>query len=71
MRIMAQTLADRGALKPDLTPSEAADILWLLIDPGVYHRLVIEQNWTPDRYQDWLTDALISLLLPASYQPQT
>jgi AcrR family transcriptional regulator len=71
MRIMAQTLADRGALKPDLTPSEAADILWLLIDPGVYHRLVIEQKWTPDRYQDWLTDALISLLVPASYQPQT
>jgi hypothetical protein len=26
MRAMAQTLADRGALKPDLTPSEAADI---------------------------------------------
>jgi AcrR family transcriptional regulator len=71
MRAIAQTLADRGALKPDLTPSEAADILWLLNDPGVYHRLVIEQKWTPDRYQDWLADALISLLIPASYQPQT
>jgi AcrR family transcriptional regulator len=71
MRAMAQTLADRGALKPGLTPSEAADILWLLNDPGVYHRLVIEQHWSPDRYQDWLADALISLLIPASYQPET
>jgi AcrR family transcriptional regulator len=71
MRIMAQIIADRGALKPDLTPSEAADILWLLIDPGIYHRLVIEQKWTPGRYQDWLTDALISLLIPASYQPKS
>jgi AcrR family transcriptional regulator len=71
MRVMAQHLADRGALKPGLTPLEAADILWLLNDPGVYHRLVIEQKWTPDRYQDWLADALISLLIPATYQPGT
>lgn len=71
MRAIAQALADRGALKPDLTPSEAADILWLLNDPSVYHRLVIEQKWTPERYQDWLADALISLLIPASYQPKT
>jgi hypothetical protein len=39
---MAQTLADRGALEPGLTPFEAADILWLLNGPSVYHRLVIE-----------------------------
>jgi len=71
MRMMAQVLADRGALKPDLTPSEAADVLWLLNDPGVYHRLVIEQHWDPDRYQDWLTSAFISLLIPESYQPKT
>ena len=71
MRVMAQALADRGALKPELTPAEAADVLWLLIDPGIYHRLVIEQHWDPDRYQDWLGDALISLLIPASYQPRT
>jgi AcrR family transcriptional regulator len=71
MRVMAQHLARRGALKPDLTPLEAADILWLLNDPSVYHRLVIEQKWTPDRYQDWLADVLISLLIPASYQPET
>ena len=71
MRVMAQGLADRGALKPELTPAEAADVIWLLMDPGVYHRLVIEQHWSPDRYQDWLADALISLLIPASYQPKT
>jgi AcrR family transcriptional regulator len=71
MRVMAQVLADRGALKPDLSTSEAADILWLLNDPSVYHRLVIEQKWDPDRYENWLADALISLLIPASYQPET
>jgi AcrR family transcriptional regulator len=69
MRFLAQQLADRGALKPGLTPTEAADVLWLLNDPGVYYRLVVEQHWNPDRYQDWLADSLISLLIPASYQP--
>src|SRR6516164_1550004 len=69
MRVLAQTLADRGALKPGLTPAEASDILWLFSDPGVYHRLVVEQRWTPDRYQDWLTEALISLLIADDYQP--
>jgi hypothetical protein len=46
-------------------------VLWLLNDPGVYHRLVIEQHWDPYRYQNWLADSLISLLIPASYQPHT
>ena len=71
MRAMAQDLADRGALKPGLTSAEAADVLWLLNDPGVYFRLVIEQHWDPDRYQDWLADSLVSLLISASYQPET
>ena len=70
MRFLAQGLADHDALKPELTTSEAADILWLFNDPGVYHRLVIEQHWPPDRYQQWLADALISLLIPIGYQPQ-
>jgi AcrR family transcriptional regulator len=70
MRAMAQVIAGRGALKPDLTTSEAADILWLLNDPSVYHRLVIEQKWDPNRYENWLAGALISLLIPASYQPE-
>ena len=70
MRILAGALADRDALKPGLTPAEAADILWLLNDPAVYHRLVIEQGWAPDRYQDWLAETFISLLIPAGYQPR-
>ena len=69
MQVMAQHLADRAALKPGLTPAEAADVLWLLNDPSVYHRLVIEQGWPPGRYQQWLTDALTSLLIAPGYHP--
>lgn len=69
MQVLAQSLADRGALRPGLSVAEAADVLWLLNDPGVYHRLVIEQGWPPGRYQEWLTDALVSLLIAPSYHP--
>ena len=70
MRVLAGTLAGRGALKPGLTAAEAADVLWLFNDPGVYHRLVIEQGWDPGRYQDWLAGALISLLVDPGYRPE-
>ena len=69
MRALAQVLADRGALKPGMSAAEAADILWLFNDPAVYHRLVIEQGWPADRYQSWLADAFVGLLIAPGYQP--
>jgi AcrR family transcriptional regulator len=63
MRRLAQVLADRGALRPDLTVPEAADVLWLFNNPAVYHRLVLDQGWNEDRYEAWLADTLIRLLL--------
>jgi AcrR family transcriptional regulator len=69
MRVLAKVIADRGALRPGLTVAEAADVLWLLIDPGIYHRLVLEQGWAPDRYQQWLAGTLLSLLLDPGYHP--
>jgi len=68
MRFLAQVIADRNALKPDLTTREAADVLWLFNDPGIYHRLVIEQHWSPDRYEQWLSHALDSLLIAPDYR---
>ena len=69
MRVLAQVLADRGALKPGLTASEAADILTLFNDPAVYQRLVVERRWDEERYQTWMADALASVLVPPGYRP--
>lgn len=69
MRALAGALASRGALKPGMTVGEAADILWLLNDPAVFRRLVLDQGWTPGRYQDWIADALVSLLIAEDYRP--
>ena len=38
------------------------DTLWMLT-PDAYLRLVRDAGWTPERFQDWLTDVLVRLLL--------
>ena len=67
MKFLAQVLAERGALKPYLSPSEVADILWLFNDPAMYQRLVVERQWSQERYQQWLAEALVSLLISDDY----
>lgn len=67
---LAGLLADRGALTPELTTSEAADLLWLFSDPADYHRLVLERGWSPERYERWVGDALIRLLVAEDYRPR-
>jgi AcrR family transcriptional regulator len=40
-----------------------ADILWTQTAPDMWHMLVREAGWTPERYERWLADALKALLL--------
>jgi AcrR family transcriptional regulator len=57
-------LAERGALRPGLAIEEARDILWTLCSLTVHDQLVVARGWTSERYQSWLTAALICELLP-------
>jgi hypothetical protein len=52
-----------AALRPDLTPETAADVLWRLNDPDHYASLVVERGWDETRFESWLADAMIRLLL--------
>jgi TetR/AcrR family transcriptional regulator, regulator of autoinduction and epiphytic fitness len=56
-------LVGDGVLRPEVSPAEAADILWLLIMPSTYHALVVESGWSPERFRDWLLDAFRAQLL--------
>lgn len=84
LRALAQTLADerrfgmarlaeqldkRGALRSGLTVDEAADVLWLMSGPANYRWFVIIRGWSPQRYEDWLSETLISLLVGEAYRP--
>jgi AcrR family transcriptional regulator len=52
------------ALRPGLTARAAADIVHAIASPEVYHLLVTERGWTPDRYTPWLASTLTAQLLP-------
>ena len=74
------TLIADGALRSDITPDEAADILSVLVMPSTYHQLVTLGGWTDARFSDWLGQTICTLLLepaptnlpsgPSDFRPQ-
>jgi len=59
---VVELLASRAPLRGDLTRSEAADLLWTLTDDALYHALVIERGWRPERFDAWLAEAMGSVV---------
>ena len=53
----------KGALAPGLDAARAADILWTLNHPDLWHLLVGERGWTPDAYEQWFADTACAQLL--------
>lgn len=58
-----EMLAARGALRPDVPVDAAIDVLWTLCSLAVYDLLVLGRGWSDDRYQAWLTRALVCELV--------
>jgi AcrR family transcriptional regulator len=56
-------LADRGAIKPGLAVDAGIDVTWTLCSLAVYDLLVLGRGWSDNRYQTWLTRALVFELL--------
>ncbi len=56
-------LEQRGHLPAPLDASHAADILWVLNDPGLYHLLVEQRGWSRTLFRTWLTETMKSQLL--------
>lgn len=61
--IVVDVLSKGGRLKTGLDSEAAADIVWVLMDPGWYQHLVIRRGWSPERFQRWLAASLQSQLL--------
>src|SRR5215469_9443516 len=60
---MIRWLEAKGALRKNLTPSAALDILWTMTSRDIYRMLVIERRWSSDEYEKWLGDTLVSALI--------
>jgi AcrR family transcriptional regulator len=58
-----RNFAAKKVLRRGLKRSEAADLLWLLVDPSTYHRLVHERGWSDTRFRRWLAETMRTQLL--------
>jgi AcrR family transcriptional regulator len=62
---MARAMQRSGRLRASISASEAVVIIWSMTSPDLYSQLVFDRGWTPDRYEEWLGQALINVLLEA------
>lgn len=53
----------RAPLRRGLDEKLAADVVWVLNDPGAFHMLVRRRHWSKTKYAAWLARALMSELL--------
>jgi AcrR family transcriptional regulator len=61
-RWWVEVLTSKGPLRPGLDTGTAADVMWLLMSPGNYYRLVHRRRWTKQKYQQWLAASITQLL---------
>jgi AcrR family transcriptional regulator len=60
---LSAMLERSGRLRAGISPSEAVVVIWALTGPDQYTQLVFQRGWSPSRYEEWLGDALISMLI--------
>jgi TetR/AcrR family transcriptional regulator, regulator of autoinduction and epiphytic fitness len=60
---LLEILAGSGRLNEALPPAEALAIVWAMSGTQLHQQLVARRHWTGSRYEEWLGDALIALLL--------
>ena len=63
MSLLAQHVADSGAVRTGGSVAPARDTLWTLISPELYELLVVTRGWSLPDYRDWITRAMVAELL--------
>ena len=63
MRTVAESLAAKNALKPDMNLERVIDLLWVLGSAPIYRMFVVDRGWSSDQYENWLKETLIESLL--------
>ena len=62
-RTVVQWLADKHALRPELTVDRATDIVSCLVSIEVYQLFTAERGWTPAQWERWIKDTLTATIL--------
>lgn len=62
-RVVIDALTELGALRDDMDPGTATDLLWYLNDPATWTALVRDRGWKPLDYERWLARTMQETLL--------
>ena len=62
-RWVVERMTSLSPLQPGCDMEEAADTVWILMDPAVFTQLTRERGWSTERYQRWMVGAVTRLLL--------
>jgi AcrR family transcriptional regulator len=63
MTAFAQHLAEGGHLRSGVSADEARDVLWTYNSVELWHLLVEQRGWVPERFGTWVGHQLIAALL--------
>jgi AcrR family transcriptional regulator len=62
-RAIVESIADKGALRPELDIQRATDLLWMLNHPDVWLLLVERRGWSPEDWENWFAETCQGQLL--------
>jgi AcrR family transcriptional regulator len=63
---LSPVLKTAGRLRRGVSPADALGSIWAMTGTDLYNQLVSGRRWTASRYEEWLKDALINMLLEPS-----
>jgi AcrR family transcriptional regulator len=61
--LFVEHLTTITALRPGMNADLAADLIWALLHPGVYDRMVRRGGWDDTKFSSWLATAFTQVLL--------
>lgn len=65
--VTIKAMVKEKSLIKGLSATKARDILWALTSRDMYRMFVIEQGWSSDEYEEWLTQLLMISLIDEGF----
>lgn len=64
MAVAVQQITANGPFRENMDEEYATDTVWTLASPEVFLLLTRDLAWSKDKYEQWLSETLIKVLLP-------
>jgi AcrR family transcriptional regulator len=63
---VSEVLKNTKRLRATMSVADALASIWAMTGTDLYNQLISGRRWTPARYEEWLADALVTMVLRPS-----